>query len=79
MFGLMFHIMFGIVFIVMSVASLVGLVLHGHEYTPGHFGNMTALCIASTLAWVWALSAAKEAWYIGVVAQIRELSRSLVI
>lgn len=29
--------MFGIVFIVMSVASLVGLVLHGHEYTPGHF------------------------------------------
>ncbi|WP_414650996.1 AbrB/MazE/SpoVT family DNA-binding domain-containing protein [Escherichia coli] len=28
----MFHIMFGIVFIVMSVASLVGLVLHGHEY-----------------------------------------------
>ena len=64
MFGLMFHIMFGIVFIVMSVASLVGLVLHGHEYTPGHFGNMTALCIASTLAWVWALSEAKEAWYI---------------
>ena len=64
MFGLMFHIMFGLVFIVMSVASLVGLVLHGHEYTPGHFGNMTALGIASALAWVWALSEAKEAWYI---------------
>lgn len=48
----------------MSVASLIGRVLHGHEYTPGHFWNMTALCIASTLAWVWALSEAKEAWYI---------------
>ncbi|EAM7493445.1 hypothetical protein CLL58_25815 [Salmonella enterica subsp. enterica serovar Muenchen] len=64
MFALIFHIMFGSVFIVMSVASLIGLVLHGHEYTPGHFWNMTALCIASTLAWVWALSEAKEAWYI---------------
>lgn len=60
MFGLIFHIMFGSVFIVMSVASLIGLVLHGHAYTPGHFWNMTA----STLAWIWALSEAKEAWYI---------------
>ena len=36
------------------------LVLHGHEYTPGHFGNMTALCIASTLAWVWAFQQRKK-------------------
>ena len=43
MFDLMFHIMFGLVFIVMSGASLAGLVLHGHEYTPGHFWNMTRI------------------------------------
>ncbi|EHT8677216.1 hypothetical protein KYS33_004321 [Salmonella enterica] len=64
MFGFIFHIMFGLIFIVMSVASLAGLVLHGHEYTPGHFGNMMALCIASALAWVWAFFKAKETWYI---------------
>ncbi|HBV4265991.1 TPA: hypothetical protein MDW71_005284 [Klebsiella pneumoniae] len=64
MFGLIYNIMAGLVFVVMSVASLAGLVLHGNEYTLGHFWNMAALGIASTLAWVWAFFQAKEAWYI---------------
>lgn len=64
MFWLIFHIMFGLIFIVISLASLAGLVSHGPEYTPGNFVNMTALCIASALAWVWAFFKAKETWYI---------------
>ncbi|OEI45046.1 hypothetical protein [Escherichia coli] len=41
-----------------------GLLLHGHEYTTGHFWNMTGLCIVSSLVWIWAIVQAKEAWYI---------------
>jgi hypothetical protein len=49
---------------VMSPAAGAGLLLHSHEYTTGHFWNMTGLCIVSTLVWIWAVAQAKEARYI---------------
>ncbi|WP_339355732.1 hypothetical protein, partial [Klebsiella pneumoniae] len=53
-----------VLFLVMSLAAGAGLLLHSHEYTTGHFWNMTGLCIVSTLVWIWAVAQAKEAWYI---------------
>ncbi|ECY4678309.1 hypothetical protein AU714_20470 [Salmonella enterica subsp. enterica serovar Livingstone] len=64
MFSIIYHAGAAILFLVMSLAAGAGLLLHGHEYTTGHFWNMTGLCIVSSLVWIWAVVQAKEAWYI---------------
>ncbi|MCT2794854.1 hypothetical protein KBP98_26720 [Klebsiella pneumoniae] len=63
MFSIIYHAGAAVLFLVMSLAR-AGLLLHSHEYTTGHFWNMTGLCIVSTLVWIWAVAQAKEAWYI---------------
>ncbi|MGZ0116116.1 hypothetical protein ACWQ7L_19275 [Enterobacter cloacae] len=64
MFSIIYHAGAAVLFLVMSLAAGAGLLLHGHEYTTGHFWNMTGLCIVSSLVWIWAVVQAKEAWYI---------------
>jgi hypothetical protein len=65
MFSIIYHAGAAVLFPVMSPAAGAGLLLHSHEYTTGHFWNMTGLCIVSTLVWIWAVKAqAKEARYI---------------
>ncbi|WP_242490479.1 hypothetical protein [Serratia marcescens] len=48
MFSIIYHAGAAVLFLVMSLAAGAGLLLHGHEYTTGHFWNMTGLCIQST-------------------------------
>jgi hypothetical protein len=65
MFSIIYHAGAAVLFPVMSPAAGAGLLLHGHEYTTGHFWNMTGLCaIVSSLVWIWAVVRAKEARYI---------------
>ncbi|EDP0430458.1 hypothetical protein MPT09_003325 [Salmonella enterica] len=64
MFSIIYHAGAAVLFLVMSLAAGAGLLLHGHEYTTGHFWNMAGLCIVSCLVWIWAVMQAKEAWYI---------------
>ncbi|EDS2151267.1 hypothetical protein GRY85_003889 [Salmonella enterica] len=66
MFSIIFHAGSAVFFLVMSLATDTGLLLHGHEYTAGQFWNMAGQCIVSCLVWVWvwAVIQAKEAWYI---------------
>ncbi len=59
MFSIIYHA--GAAVLGHEPAAGAGLLLHGHEYTTGHFWNMTGLCIVSTLVWVWAVAQAKEA------------------
>jgi hypothetical protein len=64
MFSIIYHAGAAVLSPVMSPAAGAGLLLHSHEYTTGHFWNMTGLCIVSTLVWIWAVAQAKEARYI---------------
>jgi hypothetical protein len=66
MFSIIYHAGAAVLSLVMSpsAAAGAGLLLHSHEYTTGHFWNMTGLCIVSTLVWIWAVAQAKEARYI---------------
>ncbi|HEC7509689.1 MULTISPECIES: hypothetical protein [Enterobacterales] len=64
MFSIIFHAGTAVFFLVMSLAAGAGILLYGHEYTTGHFWNMTGLCIVSSLVWSWEVAQAKEAWYI---------------
>jgi hypothetical protein len=64
MFSIIYHAGAAVLFPVMTRAAGAGLLLHGHEYTTGHFWNMTGLCIVSSLVWIWAVVRAKEARYI---------------
>ncbi|EBU2048085.1 hypothetical protein CTO56_18285 [Salmonella enterica] len=64
MFSIIYHGCAAVLFLVMSLAAGTGLLLHGHEYSSGHFWNMTGLCIVSGFVWIWAVMQAKEAWYI---------------
>ena len=64
MFSIIYHAGAAVLFLVMSLAAGAGRRRHGHEYTTGHFWNMTGLCIVSSLVWIWAVVQAKEAWYI---------------
>lgn len=56
MFSIIYHAGAAVLFLVMSLAAGAGLLLHGHEYTTGHFWNMTGLCIVSSLVWIWAVA-----------------------
>lgn len=60
MFSIIYHAGAAVLFLVMSLAAGAGLLLHSHEYTTGHFWNMTGLCIVSTLVWIWAVAQAKK-------------------
>lgn len=59
MFSIIYHASAAVT-LVMSTAAGAGLLLHSHEYTTGHFWNMTGLCIVSTLVWIWAVAPGKE-------------------
>ncbi|KGT88743.1 hypothetical protein NG99_20955 [Erwinia typographi] len=64
MSGIIFHGITAAVFLIMGLSAGAGLLFHGHEYTAGQFWNMVGLCVASGLAWLWAATQAKDAWYI---------------
>ena len=64
MYGVIFNLTCGVIFMVISLIAGAGLVFYSDEYTQPQLWNMAGLSIAFAFAWMWAFKQANEAWYI---------------
>lgn len=64
MFGVIFNVTCGVIFMIISLIAGAGLVFYSDEYSQPQLWNMVGLSIAFALAWMWAFKQANKSWYI---------------